>query len=565
VIIDGPGGIGKTSLAIRAAHDASPKDFERIIFVSLKTRELDDDHERDLSGFVLSGLTELFNEIARQLERDDIEKIPDSERARALLATLRKTRSLLILDNLESLTKSERDYLLTFVNKLPEGCKVILTARDRMGSGPEELRLQKLGQQPALETLASLAKSNPSLAQTTEAERLLLYHETGGKPLLLRWTAGQIGRGHCLTVADSIAYLLSCPKGNDPLEFVFGDLAGDFSTQEAKVLCALIHFNLPAKVEHITEIVEVCRTETDCALRSLVNRSLVVANEDKQTFTPMALVTDFVRNTMPKTVAEIGKRLEEHAYTLIVENGYQNHDRFPVIEAAWPLVSAALPLLIAKGGPRLNKIGVALQQPLRFAGRRDERLALSIAVERSAAANKSFYDAGLQAYNVGQFYIDRDEPEKALLWAEKASEHWKGAEFDWCQAVAAQLRGLAQQALKDFAAAAKSFRVAIAGFKAATPALDFAAAHTWANLAQVEFAMGDRSEASFCIAEALVHAERSGDKFPLMQVYHTAAQLELNRQRWEKAQEFARKSLSLAEELGDLESIGAVALESPKP
>ena len=35
-LIDGPGGMGKTSLAVRAAYDAPPDAFEQIVFVSLK-------------------------------------------------------------------------------------------------------------------------------------------------------------------------------------------------------------------------------------------------------------------------------------------------------------------------------------------------------------------------------------------------------------------------------------------------------------------------------------------------------------------------------------------------
>lgn len=46
-LIDGHGGMGKTSLAVRAAYDAPPDAFEKIVFVSLKSRELDDDGVRD--------------------------------------------------------------------------------------------------------------------------------------------------------------------------------------------------------------------------------------------------------------------------------------------------------------------------------------------------------------------------------------------------------------------------------------------------------------------------------------------------------------------------------------
>src|SRR5262249_9202249 len=223
-LIDGPGGMGKTSLAVRAAYDASPEQFEKIVFVSLKSRELDDDGVRDLSGFLISGLAELFNELARELSHGHIAKAPEDQRPRLLLDALRDTRTLLVLDNLESLLKSERDIVFTFVKKLPPGCKAILTSRVRIGSGAEELILERLSEDAALGTVAKLAETNPALAKVSDDDRRLLYRETTGKPLLLRWTAGQIGRGSCVTFHDAIGYLRSCPAGNDPLEFIFGDL-----------------------------------------------------------------------------------------------------------------------------------------------------------------------------------------------------------------------------------------------------------------------------------------------------------------------------------------------------
>jgi hypothetical protein len=48
--------------------------------------------------------------------------------------------------------------------------------------------------------------------------------------------------------SHALAFLRTCPPDNDPLEFIFGDLAKEFTADEEKVLCALTYFSLPAKV-----------------------------------------------------------------------------------------------------------------------------------------------------------------------------------------------------------------------------------------------------------------------------------------------------------------------------
>lgn len=556
-LIDGPGGMGKTSLAVRAAYAAPANVFDKIVFISLKSRELDDDGLRDLSGFLVSGLVELLGELARELGRDDIVKVAEDQRPRLLLDALRGTRTLLVLDNLESLLKPERDTLFTFVKKLPAGCKAILTSRGRIGSCAEELILEKLGQQAALDTLAELATRNPHLSRTSEAERLVLYHETGGKPLLLRWTAGQIGRGHCLTFADALDFLRSCPPGNDPLEFIFGDLVQDFSEAETWVLSALTYFTLPAKVEHIAVNAGLPEAETDRALRSLVNRSLVVPNDELTAFTLMPMVADFMRKKRSKLVEDTGDRLEQRACKLIFENGYRNHDRFPALEAAWPGIAPALSLILIGENPRLQTICSALTEFLNFQGRWDEWLALNERAESRALAAADYASAGWRSFQAGCIHSFHKKAEAVISCADRAAYYWDAANAGTRELAAAiGLRAIGYRIKRDFPAAISACQEALALDRSlAANSVDVSISLN--ELAEAERLSGDYIAAEMHYREALCMARSLDNAEGLTAYTGNLGELALAREDWAAAEIFAREAIPLAEAIHRQELIAS--------
>lgn len=546
-LIDGPGGMGKTSLAVRAAYDAPPAIFKKIVYISLKSRELDDDGLRDLSVFLLSGLVELFGELARELGRDDIVKVAEDQRPRLLLDALREKQTLLVLDNLESLLKRERDILFTFVKKLPAGCKAILTSRGRIGSGAEELILEKLSEQAALDTLAELATHNPHLAKTSEAERLVLYRETGGKPLLLRWTAGQIGRGHCLSFTDALDFLRSCPADNDPLEFIFGDLVDDFTDAETKALCALTYFTLPAKVEHVAANAGLSEPETDHALRRLVNRSLAVPNDELTAFTLVPMVAEFLRRKKHEVIVETGDRLEQRAYALIIENGYENHERFPTLEAAWPGIAPALVLFLAGDNGRLQTLGTALQHFLNFQGHWDEWVALNEKAEARALVAADHVSAGWRAFNAGSAHSMRKQADAVLACADRAATHWASAETSARERGAAiTLRGIGHRLKGEYPASIAAYKEALALFRSlAAESVDVCVGLN--DLAGAERLSGDHIAAEAYFREALRIARAVGYTEGVATYTGNLATVALDRKDWPAAEALAQEALPLSE------------------
>lgn len=554
-LIDGPGGMGKTSLAVRAASDCTPQQFDRIVFVSVKNRELDDDGVRELGVFVLPGFLEMLNELSRELGRADITKAAEGERIRLLLDALRDDRALLILDNLESLPKPDRDRLFTFVKRLPQGCKAILTSRRRIGSGSEELILQKLSREAALETLADLARRNPLLARTSEAERVALYEQTAGSPLLLRWMAGQLGRGSCRTFDNALTFLRSCPDDNDPLEFVFGDLVNEFTDDETKVLCALTYFTLPAKVEHIATVTGCEEESAETALRSLANRSLVVPNTEETAFALVPLVADFLRHRKPEVVAETGDRLEKRAYALVIENGYEEFDNFPMLDTAWPMVAAALPRFLAGANGRLQTVCIALDSFLNFTGRWDEWLALAQDAEAKAVAAKDFLSAGWRTYESCGVHYFRGQPAEVLAGADRAESYWREIQVDAHeQAAASYFRGIGHLLAEDYPTAIAALREAVELWRT----LDLESGHVATGLdalAGAEQLSGDLDAAERDFREALRISKVVEDREGVAVRTGNLAGVALSRKDWSGAEKLAREALTLSEKVGRQELI----------
>jgi ATP/maltotriose-dependent transcriptional regulator MalT len=358
---------------VRAAYLAPTSHYPYKIFLSAKVRELTPAGEQPLEDFMLPNYMALLSELARELGEDQVAKIPENERVNAVRRLLTTKRALLLIDNLETFPETERNRLFQFLGRLPSGCKAIVTSRRRADLDARTVRLDRLAQQDALALLAELAKTNRHLAAAGEAGWQTLYEITTGNPLLLRWTVGQLGRrgSQCRTVVEACDYLQP-PPGNDPLDYIFGDLLDTFTPSETAVLAALTHFTQPAQVQWIADVAQLAVPQVQTALEDLADRALLVGDPAAQAFTLPPLTAQFLRAKCTEAVAQSGDRLADRAYALVLEHGYEEHDRFPTLEAEWPTLAAALPRLVQGENGRLQTLCLALDRFLDFSGRWDD-------------------------------------------------------------------------------------------------------------------------------------------------------------------------------------------------
>ena len=177
VALWGAGGVGKTAIASEAVRGLFEPFARRIAWVSA-------------DGLESFSLATLLDEIATQLGRADLRKLPSEQKKEQVRELVRSAPTLVVLDNFETIEETERIRCVDWLGK-PAPCSGLITTRDVIEAA-RNIPIEVMRPEEANALLDQLIDQAHDARAFTKLDRDRLIQTAEANPLVLQWIVGQI-------------------------------------------------------------------------------------------------------------------------------------------------------------------------------------------------------------------------------------------------------------------------------------------------------------------------------------------------------------------------------------
>ncbi len=573
VLVDGIGGIGKTAIAIEAAYRAQEAStFEAFVFVTAKQNILEPGGIKELNPPARTH-DEFLNETARVLGQSGIAKLAGAQKRRALIDVLRSMRTLLIYDNLETLSKEEQEGIADFLRELPQVCKAIITSRRRGGEGGVWLRVEKLDWDAARGIIKNQMSLDEGLAnklnRVGESRWQELFDETNGSPLALVHTLGLMRVRAALTF-DGALEMLRGNRDADLQKFIFQEARKELTENDKVALGSLSFFVPSAAFESWMQIANLSRNALEMTIDRLNALSLVDALVGKDRYALHPLTRAFVReelfadlNVVRDTEKGFVKYFVDFSQQYGGDYGYKTYDHLETewsnIEATanWLWEQAILQNQFVKDAVRMfGDLAESLRKFLWSSGRWDDMVLLSMRSYQVKEAMQEWSEAGWSAHDIAVVHFNRAQIDNMILWADQCSEAWKRGGSMNEQMIAIQLYGLVAEEHEDLDEAERLYQKSLNAFRDLKD--DSNIISTLQHLASVALQRKDFDTAIAYCNEALELSQKLGEKEFQAAILNSLGNIALDRNQWSEARKWFELALPLAKEIAQLILIAGI-------
>ena len=285
-ILFAPGGVGKTALMLKLSKELfDEKDNEKVLFSNIIWVTAKKDYYNPFLDFVekkdrqIETLDNIFSAILAFFEYKNSEEYGFEDKQSLALEILMENKTLLIIDNFETISKIEQEKIIRFfgitvkkyLRKKPDQFKIIMTSREQIPSGFHQIKLEGLDLSESKQLINKLyIRYKGSSAELTNDQKKLIHKASSGIPIIIKHCIGQIFEYN--KPIESVCLGL-CDASSEVVKFSYDEIFKLLRKNESQleVVILLELANCPLSSRQISDILEIDEMEIKSLLPSLLN------------------------------------------------------------------------------------------------------------------------------------------------------------------------------------------------------------------------------------------------------------------------------------------------------